>query len=133
MHARVYEVVSSCMHGGTFSPHPVLVALLNRLGWMTRRTNQAFGLLDRIPGRGECGKVNRCDIYILYQSFLIPFISLYTHMQHGSNRYGWKSVYNNQSVVVFFLFWFWILLNCGLSEHAKPPYPLPVCICVEYK
>ena len=47
---------------GTFSPHPVLAALLNHLGWMTRRTNQAFCLLDQIPGRGECRKVNRCDI-----------------------------------------------------------------------
>ena len=33
-------------------------------GRVTRRIGQAFGLLDQIPGHGECGKVDCCDIYV---------------------------------------------------------------------
>ena len=61
MHACGYEDVSTCMRRGALTLSG-LGGLLDRLAWITSRTDQAFGLLDRILARGEYKKVNCCDI-----------------------------------------------------------------------
>ena len=76
MHACGYEVVSTCIHSGALAL-PKHGSSLKCHAWTTNHAAQVIGLLDRLPGRGEYQKVNRCDTNPNFQVDLLPLMSCF--------------------------------------------------------